>query len=44
VTEAAPRRGYHFLMDYIEFKLWKALAFLAVVAVYSFWCGFTGRK
>lgn len=30
-------------MDYIEFKIWKAVAVLAVIAVYAFWKGFTGR-
>lgn len=31
-------------MDYIEFKLWKALAMLAVIFVISFWLAFTGRQ
>lgn len=30
-------------MDYLEFKLWKALAILVVIAVVSFWRGLTGR-
>jgi hypothetical protein len=30
-------------MDFLEFKLWKAAALLAVIAVIAFWRGFTGR-
>jgi hypothetical protein len=29
-------------MDYIEFKLWKALAILAVVFLVSVWRGYKG--
>jgi hypothetical protein len=30
-------------MEFTDFMIWKAVAILAVVAVYQFWCGFTGR-
>jgi hypothetical protein len=29
-------------MDYIEFKLWKALAILVVIFVVSVWLGYKG--
>lgn len=30
-------------MDYIEYKIWKAVALLVVIAIVGFWKGFTGR-
>jgi hypothetical protein len=30
-------------MDYLEFKLWKLVVFLVIIAIYGFWKGFTGR-
>lgn len=29
-------------MDYLEFKLWKVLVFLAIIFVWQFWRGLNG--
>ena len=30
-------------MDFLEFKLWKAVVLLVVIGVIAFWRGYTGQ-